>query len=88
MLRQRAAALYDPSGLLVRHRRTCKADRVDPEVVVEAAVLHRQQCVDEMGRHLREGNRFGHATAAMRERLTVNAVENEGPVRGGLERLE
>ena len=69
LLCERAAALCDPARAQIGEHRARDAAEVDPRVRLEALVLDREHCVDEVVRHVGEP----HQLALLAHRTVIGA---------------
>ncbi len=71
LLRDRAAALHDVTGVQIGDRGAHQADRIDPEMAVEPAILGRDHRFRQHRRHLRQSQRLPEQVAEGRDRAAV-----------------
>src|SRR6266853_5629208 len=81
-----AAALNDVPSTEIGHGGAHQADRVDPEMAVEAAVLGRDDRLRQIGRHLLQGQRLAEQSAEIGQRAAILGEDRDG--RAALRRPE
>ena len=79
LLRQGTSTLGDPTGPQVRHERSGDPPRVDAHVGFEATVLHREDGIDQVRRHLVQRNEVTLLAMAPIEGANPLGLEQDRP---------